>query len=130
MGFLAKDPALVNQIGVVATDIGIGQFNGRQIPKMRLWVLADRTAIVITPAEGGTKILRETYRVESGTLLRREKKMVVNLYPAEDAEQATPLLLDSNGCGCGFGIVSNAPPTDEPHFISNVRAEEWWAEQA
>lgn len=124
MGLLKPDTT--PEIPVVFSDTGRGQFNGRQIPKMRLWVLGGRTAVIVTPGPDGKGVTRTEYRVDEGTSLARDKKVVVSLYPDENPETPpTPLVLDIN-CGCSFGAVANVGPVDGPHRIVAIRSQDWW----
>ncbi len=125
MGFLKADPQV--QVNVVASGLGRGQYAGRQIPKMRAWILEDKNVVVITPAADGKNIERTTYPIDSGTWMRRDQKMVLNLVGIDN--EVSPMLIDMKGCGCGFGAVANTGPVDGPHFISTVRSPDWFVEE-
>ena len=113
------------QIDVVATILGKGHSSGsvrRQLPKTRVWLLADRTAVIITPNVQQSDVLREVRDIESAVFKRAEQTMVISLDGGET------LVVDGKGCGCGFGVVANAVPTDEPHRLVNVRHPDWYQE--
>lgn len=125
MGFLSKTTTV--EVPVVDSDIGFGSFNGRNYDKTRLWILGDRTAVVCTAATDGKTILRETMQIDTGARDTKNERIVVNVV-VPGSETTVPFVLDTKGCGCGFGIVSSATPTGESHYLTSIRHPDWWTQ--
>lgn len=126
MGFLAPAEP-VAEVLTVATALGratllegadgpaIGQW-----PKARVFVLADRTAVLVTPsAENARAVDRQTFDVEASDWSRSAKVLTVV------TSDGQILSVSAKGCGCGMGIVGNAGPTAEAYRLVKVRAPEW-----
>ncbi len=126
MGF-TKQPAGVAQFNVVGTTAGSAEVldpDGRvraRHPKARMFVLADRTAVLVTPTVGGParSVDRETFTVLESSWQRSAAQLT-----AVTADGAV-LVAKSNGCGCGLGAVGNAGPTGSSYRLHRVRAPEW-----
>ena len=104
-------------IEVVASGKGrLVSPSGARHPKARLWVLADRTAVVCLPDGNGVR--RVTVEVESSVFNRAAETLVVLAAEGEFS-------LDMRGCGCGMGAVGNAGPIDGSYRVERVRAPEW-----
>ena len=128
MGFLvAAEPRPV--FNVVATVAGKGTVRGRTVPRARLYVLEDRTAVLCLPAESGKGVDRETLLVDTSSWSPSTKMLTVTGYTEESLAEEQPLpvvfMVDGRGCGCGLGAVGNAGPVVGKYQIERVRAPEW-----
>lgn len=99
---------------VVYTNRGrLTDADGRVYGRARVFVLADRRVVTITP-EG-----RRVYEAVYSEVRRRTQLLTVQTTEGV-------LALDTSGCGCGMGDVGNAPPEEGvPYRLVKVRAPEW-----
>jgi hypothetical protein len=127
VGFMTKsEPPL--EVLTVATAMGKAQLlrpdddgTMRQVEywgKARLFVLEDRTAVLIVGAPGGgiERIVADILESAWVTGSRQLSVVVVD---------GDVLVLDGQGCGCGMGAIGNAGPVDGAYRLSRVRAPEW-----
>lgn len=86
--------------------------------KARLWLLADRTAVVVSSVDGKT-VQRATYEVLASSHDRRKREMLVVTSGLET------LVASTAGCGCGMGIVGSAGPVEGQYRTARVRTPDW-----
>lgn len=124
MGFMASaDQA--PEILTVATAMGKASYAaGPDAPatqswqKARLFVLEDRTAVLIIPDEGRA-VERLPYTVVASDWAATARRLTVVV------DDGGILSLDGRGCGCNMGAVGGAGPVAGPYRLSKVRAPEW-----
>jgi len=118
MGFVNASPDDRVEYLIVASARGKLRIGSVQHAKARLFVLEDRTAVVVLPDPGGG-LVWSTYAVDTSSYDPPSETLTVRL--ADGGE----LALDARGCGCGMGAVGNAGPVDGPYRLTAVRAPEW-----
>lgn len=129
MGFLAPAPD-VPEIRTVATLTGPAELTGPQgerlerWPRARTFVLEDQTLVVIHQAGRGAALERSEYPVAASDYNSRTKRLSV-VIGGDDPALAGAALTVTNHCGCGWGAITNAGPTDGPYRLTKVRTPEW-----
>lgn len=88
-------------------------------PKARVFVLEDRTVVLVTPGPGPRTVERQTYLAEASDWNRTTSQLSVVL------SDGAVLTVDAKGCGCNMGVVGSAGPTAEAYRLTKVRAPEW-----
>jgi hypothetical protein len=150
MGFLLREP--LTEIHAVAAMNGRVNLYGQTFDKARVWLLEDRTAVVCSAGVDG--IERRKVFVRHARHLVRDKMLVADVvremrhttldaYVASlppgvvaiDDSGTAPvelppgdagrLLVDTRGCGCGFGAVGNTGPIEGPFEMVRVREPDW-----
>lgn len=125
MGFLTAPDDVRTEFLVVVTARGKLQAQGGALDgahaKARVFVLEDRTAVVILPDTGPRKLRWYTFAVDSSTYNAATRKLTVTLADPD----AGVLTVDGQNCGCGMGAVGNAGPADAPYKLTPVRSPEW-----
>lgn len=142
MGFLKPNPPRIpvevmqsthgNTFVTWPTDVAMaGSENLPALPvghshaRSRHWVLADRTAVLVLPAnpkvhEGG--VIRHTFNVVASTWNRRTKTLA-SLVEHPSAEGINFVITTSGvGCACTQGPAGNAGPIGQPYQVSMVNA--------
>lgn len=124
MGFLAPAPD-VPEVLTVATLVGPAQLGGQRFPRARTFVLEDRTVVIVHQGPTGKgAIERLVLPVEASDFNSKTKQLSV-IIGGEDPGMAGTALTVTNHCGCGWGAVTNAGPTDGPYRLTKVRVPEW-----
>ncbi len=119
MGFSKTAVDTRVEVPVVVSARGKLTLLGVHHAKARVFVLENKTAVVVLPNPNDRKqLLRTSYEVLGSEWQPAVKLMIVHL-------DVGVLMLDANGCGCGMGAVGNAGPTAEPYRLVNVRAPDW-----
>jgi len=123
MGFLRTGEDNRQEFLVVATARGKLHIDngetGENYAKARVFVLEDRTAVVIVPDDSPRKLHWETFVVDSSSYNPATRQLVVAL------ANGSVLTVDGQNCGCGMGAVGNAGPIDGPYKLTPVRNPEW-----
>lgn len=123
MGFMRSSPERPT-VETVATASGRvtvldGETQVGSWAKARLWVMADRQAVLVTSSDG-REVSRAVYEVETAHNDRRRRELVV------ETTSGQLLVASTAGCGCGMGVVGSAGPIDGPYRVVRVRAPEWF----
>lgn len=122
MGFL-KPAAETKTIDTVATGIGRADVLGVKHPKSRLWILADRTAVLVVPADPGQRnMVRLKFDVDASSWDKRTKVLAL-VTPDGDI-----VSVDGGGGGCTpcqMGRVANAGPVEGQYRVARVRTPAW-----
>lgn len=99
---------------------------GHSHPRSRLWVLADKTAVICLPGDPATHkggVIRHTYDVVSAGWNTRTKTLSV-LVEHPQAEGVTFAITTSGvGCACTQGPAGNAGPIDDPYEIAMMNPD-------
>jgi hypothetical protein len=150
MGFLLREP--LTEVRAVAAMNGRVNLYGQSFDKARVWLLEDRTAVICSAGVDG--IERRKVFVRQARHLTRDKMLVADVVremrhttlaafaaslppgaiaiddsgapvvelPPGDAGR---LLVDTRGCGCGYGAVGTAGPIEGPFEMVRVREPDW-----
>jgi len=109
---------------------------GHQHPRSRHWVMANKTAILILPAdpkiyEGG--VVRHTFDVVQSQWNKKTKTLLSRVAHPSDPEVFFHISTSGVGCACTQGPAGNAGPIGTPYQIAmvNVHADEfdWFTTQ-
>lgn len=149
MGFLKKAPERIDVEVVQSThgqtfvmwppdltssgqslpDLPVGQRHSRS----RQWVLADRTAVLILPADAdqpATGVVRHTFNVVSAKWNNRTKTLNSLVQHPENTELTFAISTSGVGCSCTQGAAGNAGPIDQPYKLvmvnSNTPEFDWF----
>lgn len=106
------------EVRVVHTVVGKLWVGDEHHPKARVWVLEDRTAVLVLPA-AGRGVERRTEALTASSWDGGRKLLTAVTEDGQD------LRLDGRGCGCNMGAVGNAGPVDGRYNIVRVRTPEW-----
>lgn len=125
MGFLAPAQQ-APEVLVVATAMGKANIRpDAESPatgawaKARLFVLEDRTAVLVTPGPGPREVTRTSYLVAGSDWASASQTLTVV------TDDGSIITMDARGCGCNMGMVGSAGPVDGAYRLSKVRAPEW-----
>lgn len=88
-------------------------------PKARVFILEDRTAVLVTPGDAPGTVAREVFAVDTSMWVPHAKRLTASFVGGGGID------LDGSGCGCGMGAVGNAGPSDGGYRLTPVRAPEW-----
>lgn len=141
MGFLRSAPERVDVEIVQSThgqtfvmwppDITSGGESLPDLPvehrhaRSRQWVMADRTAVLILPADPdnpATGIVRHTFDVVSSKWNPRTKTLNTIVKHPEDPELQFAISTSGVGCSCTQGAAGNAGPIDQPYKLVMVNS--------
>lgn len=124
MGFMRTAPERPT-VETVATASGkvtlLNSEAGTQVahwPKARLWILADRTAVVVWSPDGKT-VERTAHDVVASSHDRRARMMTVQ------TTAGLTITAPTGGCGCGMGVVGSAGPVEGPYKVVRIRTPDW-----
>lgn len=104
--------------------------------KSRQWVLANRTAVLILPAdpniyEGG--VIRHTYDVVSAAWNNKTKTLSSLVRHPSNPDSSFVITTSGVGCACTQGPAGNAGPIHEPYQIQmanpNSSDFDWYTTQ-
>lgn len=98
---------------------------GQRHARSRLWVMADRTAILILPSDPeqpATGVVRHTFDVVSAKWNYRTKTLVAIVNHPENPELQFAISTSGVGCSCTQGAAGNAGPIDSPYKIVMVNS--------
>lgn len=104
---------------VVASARGRVTLGSTVHAKGRVFVMEDRSVVLVLPGEGGRGVRRVEYVALTSEWHPASKALRVTL------SDGHTLSVDASGCGCGMGAVGNAGPSEERYRLTKVRAPEW-----
>lgn len=113
---------------VEVVAIGTGKVTGPWSgPKARLWLLGNRTMVLVRPHPSDPKeVVRTVLEVETASNDRRAKRLSVTTFDQGAEGPTSTWSVSTAGCGCGLGVISSVGPIDGPYRSVRIRPPEWY----